>query len=212
MLENRFEVIKILKIYDENGNSVGEFELNKEKFNEVKLTVLRQAIDMYEFNRQSGTASTKTKSEVSGGGKKPWAQKHLGRARAGSIRSPLWRGGGIIFGPKPGVYPRKMQKKAKKIALNSAITSKLNDEEVVIIDKLNFEMPNTKKMAQILNNLGINGSCLIVIPEYNELVWKSARNIKSVQVKSVSELSAYNVISQGKLLITQEAANSLNIN
>lgn len=202
-------MLKILKVYDENGNSVGETDLDREKFNKVRLPLLKQVVDTHEFNRQSGTASTKTRDEVSGSGRKPWAQKHLGRARAGSSRSPIWRGGGVAFGPKPGVYPRKITKKAKKIALNSAITSKLNDEEMVVINKLNFETPKTKRMAQILNNLGINESCLIIIPEHNELIWKSARNIKSVMVKSVSELNAYNVISQKKLLITQEAVKIL---
>ncbi|MGR3317494.1 MAG: 50S ribosomal protein L4 [Candidatus Anammoxibacter sp.] len=201
-----------MKVFDENGNSVGETELNREKFSAVKLPLLRQVIDMYEFNSRSGTASTKTRSEVAGGGRKPWAQKHLGRARAGSSRSPIWRGGGVTFGPKPGFSGRKIPKKVKRIALNSAITSKLNDEEVVVIDKLNFEKPNTKKMAQILDNLGINGTCLVVISEHDELVWKSSRNLRSVKVKKVSELNAYYVISQRKLLVTQEAVDLLNLN
>ena len=201
-----------MKVYDENGNSVGDIELDREKFNKVRIPVLRQVINTQENNKHYGTASTKTKSEVIGSGKKPWAQKHLGRARAGCAGSPLWRGGGVVFGPKPNKKTKRIPKKIKRIALNSAITSKLNDEEVVVIDKLNFDTPSTKKMVQILKSLGINGSCLIVLQKDNDLIWKSARNIKSVEVKNISELSAYSVISQKKILITQDAAESLNSN
>lgn len=201
-----------MKVYDENGNSVGDVELDREKFNKVRLPVLRQVINTHEINIHTGTASTKTKAEVAGSGKKPWAQKHLGRARAGCAGSPIWRGGGVAFGPKPNSKHKRIPKKIKRIALNSAITSKLDDEEVFVIDKLNFDVPSTKKMVQILKSLGINESCLIVIQKDDDLIWKSARNLRSVEVKNVSELNAYSVISQKKILITQDAVESLNTN
>lgn len=205
-------MFSILKVYDEKGDSVNNVELNKERFDSVNLPLLRQVINMYEFNRNSSTASTKTRSEVAGGGKKPWAQKHLGRARAGSSRSPIWKGGGVIFGPKPGGASCRIPKKARRIALNSAITSKMNDDEVRVIDELRFETASTKRMAQMLKNLEIDASCLIVIAKPDEVIWKSARNIQSVNVKSVVELNAYDVIGKDRLLMTQEAVNTLNNN
>lgn len=201
---------QVLTIYDENANPVDKIGLNRQKFNRVRVPLLKQVIHMYETNKRSGNASTKTRGEVAGGGRKPWAQKHLGRARAGSIRSPLWKGGGTIFGPKPRDYSYSIPKKARRVALNSALTSKFNDNEVIVIDKLEFDMPSTKKMANILKNIKIKGSCLIIIPERNPSIWKSARNIYSVMVKSVAELNAYDVIRQKNLLITKEAMISLN--
>lgn len=201
-----------MQINDEGGNSVGELDYNKEKYSEVKMSNLKLVVNMYEANKRQGNASTKTRSEVSGSGKKPWAQKHLGRARAGSVRSPLWRGGGVSFGPKPRDYSNKIPKKLRWAALNSAITSKLNDDEVVLIDKLNFEKPNTKKMALILNKLNIGSSCLVILQESDTFVWKSARNIKSILVSSIAELNAYDVIKQNKLLITKDAMETLNSN
>lgn len=195
---------------DENGNSVGEAEINKEKFATVKLALLGQVVNIYEGNKRQGSASSKNRGEVAGGGRKPWAQKHLGRARAGSIRSPLWRGGGVVFGPKPRDYSAKITKRSKIIALNSAITSKFDNDEVVITENFKFEKPNTKKMSTILKNLGIDCSCLIIIAKRDESVWKSARNISTVMVKSVADLNAYDVIKQERLVITQNALDLLN--
>lgn len=205
-------MVKVLQILDENGSSVGEVDFNKEKFDEVKLPNLKMVLNMYEANKRQGTASTKTRSEVQGSGRKPWAQKHLGRARAGSIRSPLWRGGGVVFGPKPRDYSRVIPKKMRKVALNSAITSKLNNNEVKIIDKFIFEKPSTRKIVELLKKLDINSSCLIVINEYNDLVLKSARNVKSLTVRVVSDLNALDVLNRNVMLITQNAMDVLNTN
>jgi large subunit ribosomal protein L4 len=164
---------------------------------------------MYEANRRHGTASTKTRGKVSGGGKKPWAQKHTGRARAGTVRSPLWRGGGTIFGPQPRDYSYSIPRKAKKVALYSAILAKLKDNEVVLINKLEFDCPSTKRMANLLESLGIKDSCLIIIPNKDEIIWKSSRNIYKLMVKVASDLNAYDVVRHKMLLITKDALDNL---
>ena len=143
------------------------------------------------------------------GGKKPWMQKHTGRARAGTNRSPIWRGGGVVFGPRPRDYSYSMHRKAKKVALQSALLSKLKDNEVLLIDKLEFDSPSTKKLANLLKNLGIKESCLIVIPELDDAVWRSSRNIYNLKLRVVSDLNAYEVIKYKKLLIVKEALDSL---
>ncbi|HLG28915.1 MAG TPA: 50S ribosomal protein L4 [Candidatus Brocadiales bacterium] len=199
-----------LPVYNNEGNEIEKVSLDSQRLGgRIRKTLLREAVIMYEANQRVGTASTKTKSEVAGGGRKPWVQKHTGRARAGSIRSPLWRGGGIVFGPKPRDYSYSIPKKAKKVALRSALLSRLVDNEVIVVDKLDFDTPSTKKMAQLLSTLNANGSCLIVIPERIEAIWKSARNIPLVKVMTVSELNAYDVLKKDKVLMTKDALSIL---
>ncbi|MBI2560051.1 MAG: 50S ribosomal protein L4 [Planctomycetes bacterium] len=199
-----------LPVYNNEGNEIEKVSLNEERLgSRIHKTLLREAVIMYEANQRVGTASTKTKSEVAGGGRKPWIQKHTGRARAGSIRSPLWRGGGIVFGPKPRDYSYSIPKKAKKVALRSALLSRFVDNEVVVVDRLDFDSPSTKKMVRLLSALNVNGSCLIVIPERRETVWKSARNIPLVKVMTASELNAYDVLKRDKLLMTKDVLSIL---
>src|SRR3990167_267549 len=139
---------KEVPLYNKEGKQIDSIRLDEQKFGyPVHRVLLRDAVIMYEANKRQGTASTKTKGEVAGGGRKPWVQKHTGRARAGSIRSPLWRGGGIVFGPKPRDYSYSIPKKAKKVALRSALLSKLVGNWVVCVYKLDFDSPSTKKMA-----------------------------------------------------------------
>ena len=197
-------------MFDDNGSLLEKVSLPEESFGgKVHKVLLRDAIIMYEANRRHGTASTKTRGKVSGGGKKPWAQKHTGRARAGTIRSPLWRGGGTIFGPQPRDYSYSIPRKAKKVALYSAILAKLKDNEVVLINKLEFDCPSTKRMANLLETLGIKDSCLIVIPNKDEIIWKSSRNIYNLMVKVASDLNAYDVVRHKMLLITKDALDNL---
>ncbi|MDO8092464.1 MAG: 50S ribosomal protein L4 [Candidatus Brocadiales bacterium] len=199
-----------LPVYNNEGNEIEKVSLDEERLgSRIHKTLLREAVIMYEANQRVGTASTKTKSEVAGGGRKPWIQKHTGRARAGSIRSPLWRGGGIVFGPKPRDYSYSIPKKAKKVALRSALLSRFVDNEVVVVDRLDFDSPSTKKMVRLLSALNVNGSCLIVIPERRETVWKSARNIPLVKVMTASELNAYDVLKRDKLLMTKDVLSIL---
>ncbi len=197
-------------MFDSNGNLLEKVALSEEVFGgKVHKALLRDAIIMYETNRRQGTASTKTRGEVRGGGRKPWAQKHTGRARAGSIRSPLWRGGGAIFGPKPRDYSFSIPRKAKKVALYSAILSKLQDNEVVVIDELAFNSPSTKRMVSLLKSLGIVDSCLVIISNKDETIRLSSRNIRKLATKIVSDLNAYDVVRYKRLLITKDALENL---
>ncbi|MDN3515049.1 MAG: 50S ribosomal protein L4 [Candidatus Brocadia sp.] len=200
-----------IPVYNKNGEKIDNIQLDAEKFGgPIRTTLLRDAVLMYEANKRQGTASTKTRAEVAGGGKKPWVQKHTGRARAGSIRSPLWKGGGVSFGPKPRDYSYAIPKKAKKLALFSALATRVRDNELVVVEDLNFESAKTRQMVGILKALRMNGvSCLIVIPKADEMVWKSARNIPSVKVLTSADLNAYEVLKPKKILLTKEALNNI---
>ncbi|GAN33667.1 MAG: 50S ribosomal protein L4 [Candidatus Brocadia sinica] len=199
-----------IPVYNKVGEKIDSVQLDERFGGPVRKTLLRDAVLMYEANKRQGNASTKTKGEVAGGGKKPWVQKHTGRARAGSIRSPLWKGGGVVFGPKPREYSYAIPKKARKQALFSALTARVRDNELVVVEDLNFDAPKTKQMVEILKALGINGlRCLIVIPNANEMVWKSARNIPSVKVMNSAELNAYEVLKPEKVLLTREALGNI---
>lgn len=199
-----------LPVYDSKGKEVEKLELDEARFGgEVRRTLLKEVVVMYEANRRVGTASTKTKAEVSGTGRKPWAQKHTGRARAGSLRSPLFRKGGVVFGPKPRDYSYQMPKKAKRQALRSALLGKLLDGEVKVVEKLEFSKPSTKKMASLLKNLGIEGSCLVVVDDSNHLIWKSARNIPGLKVMRASQLNAYEILRSNRLLITRSELGNI---
>ncbi|MHC4269453.1 MAG: 50S ribosomal protein L4 [Planctomycetota bacterium] len=197
-------------VFDSDGNPLESTSLQEERFGgKIRRALLRDTIIMHEANHRRGTASTKTRGEVKGGGKKPWMQKHTGRARAGTNRSPIWKGGGVVFGPRPRDYSYSMHRKAKKVALQSAILSKLKDNEVILIDKLEFDSPSTKKLVNLLKSLKINESCLIVIPELNDIIWKSSRNIYNLKVRVVSDLNAYDVIKYNKLLVVKDALDNL---
>ena len=200
-----------IPVYSKEGEKIDNLQLDDKKFGgPIRKKLLRDAVIMYEANKRQGTASTKTKGEVAGGGRKPWTQKHTGRARAGSIRSPLWKGGGVSHGPKPRDYSFAIPKKARKLALYTALSAKARDNELVVIDDLNFDIPKTRQMVGILKALNIdNSSCLIVIPKANENVWKSARNIPSVKVMTSAELNAYEVLRPKKVLLTKEALSSI---
>ncbi|GJQ24695.1 MAG: 50S ribosomal protein L4 [Planctomycetia bacterium] len=200
-----------IPVYSKQGEKIDCVQLDKKKFGTpIRTTLLRDAIIMYEANKRQGNASTKTKAEVAGGGKKPWVQKHTGRARAGSIRSPLWKGGGIVFGPKPRDYSFTITKKAKKSALYSAIAVRARDNELIVVDDFKLVVPKTKEMATTLKALGIYGtSCLIVIPQANEVIWKSARNIPYVKVMTSSALNAYEVLKPKKILIMRDALDKI---
>ena len=200
-----------IPVYSKEGEKIDNLQLDDKKFGgPICNKLLRDAITMYEANKRQGTACTKTRGEVAGGGRKPWVQKHTGRARAGSIRSPLWKGGGVSFGPRPRDYSYAIPKKARKLALYTALSAKVRDNELVVIDNLNFDIPKTKQMVGILKALNIdNSSCLIVIPKANENVWKSARNIPSVKIMTSTELNAYEILRPKKVLLTKEALSSI---
>lgn len=200
-----------LDIKDKNNNPVGKIKLPEDVFGvKANSGVVHDTIVNFLANQRQGTAATKTKGLVRGGGKKPWKQKSTGRARAGSIRSPLWRGGGTVFGPQPRDYSYKMPRKAKKLALNAVLSAKLSDGELTIIDEFAISKPRTKDMVSILKNLGLGGkNTLIVLPEKNENVMLSAKNIPGITVQRVSDLNPYEVAVHSRLLMTKQTVEIL---
>ena len=200
-----------IDIKDKNNASVGKLTLPEAVFSVVpKQGAVHDSIVNYLANQRQGTHATKTKGLVSGGGKKPYKQKHTGRARAGSSRSPLWKGGGTVFGPQPRDYSYSLPKKAKKAALHGALSAKYADGEITVIDGISFEKPRTKDMVALLKRLGLDGkTTLIVIPEKNESILFSARNIPGVTVRRVSDLNTYEVAVHNRLLITKQAVDML---
>ncbi len=188
------------------GSPVGEISLSDEVFGqEVNQSLLHQVIRMHLANARRGTADTKTRANVSGGGRKPWRQKGTGRARAGSIRSPLWRKGGVVFGPHPRDYSYVMPKKARRAALKSALSSKVLENNLVIVEGLAFSEPRTKTMVKILENLKASGKTLLVTALPDENVKKSARNIEGMKTFPVGNLNVYDLLTYPKLVITRDA-------
>lgn len=196
-----------VSMFNTKGEQVGEIELSDDIFGvEVRPDIMHRAVVNYLANQRQGTASTLTRAEVSGGGRKPWRQKGTGRARHGSIRSPLWRSGGIIFGPKPRSYKAAMPKKLKRFALKSALSAKVADNELIVLDELSLEAPKTKEMISILKNLNADKKALIVIAGKDENVEKSARNLPAVKTTYVNTLNIYDILDYDNLIITKEAA------
>jgi len=200
-----------IEVKDRNNNTVEKITLSEDVFGvRAKQGVLHEAVVNYLANQRQGNHATKTKGLISGGGKKPWRQKHTGRARAGSNRSPLWRGGGTIFGPQPRDYSYRLPKKMKKLALLAALREKLAGGEIVFIDSLSIDKPKTKDMVTILRNLGLQEkSVLIVLPEKDDTIIFSARNIPGVSVMRAVDLNTYEVLAYNILLMTKEAAKKL---
>lgn len=200
-----------IDIKDKNNASVGKLTLPETVFSvSTKQGTVHDSIVNFLANQRQGTHATKTKGLVSGGGKKPYKQKHTGRARAGSSRSPLWKGGGTVFGPQPRDYSYSLPKKAKKAALYGVLSAKYTDGEITVIDGISFEKPRTKDMVALLKSLGLNGkTTLIVLPEKNESIIFSARNIPGVTVRRVADLNTYEVAVHNRLLITKQAVEML---
>lgn len=190
------------------GQRVGEIELDDNVFGvEVNEAVLHQVVKAQLANKRQGTQSAKTRAEVRGGGRKPWRQKGTGRARHGSIRSPLWTKGGVVFAPKPRDYSQAVPKKVKRLAMKSALSSKVVDNEIIVLDELAMEGPKTKEMVAILNNINAGEKALIVLPGKNEVVEKSARNLPNVKSTLVNTLNVYDILKYDKLVITKEAVS-----
>ena len=204
------EMIEV-EIKNRNNATVGNIKLNDKVFSvPINGPLLHDAVVNYLANQRQGTHATKTKGLVSGGGKKPWKQKHTGRARAGSIRSPLWRGGGIVFGPQPRDYSYNLPKKAKRLALKTALSLRMSDGAITIIDGLSMDKPKTKEIIATLKNLGLEGEkVLIITPENDKIITLSARNIPGVKVVRVSDLNSYDVLVHGRLLMTKDAVTKL---
>ena len=198
------------KGYDMSGNVVEEIELDNNIFGvEVNTHVMHMAVVNQLANKRQGTHSTKVKSEVSGGGKKPYRQKGTGRARQGSTRSAQWKGGGIIFGPKPRDYSYAIPKKVRRLALKSSLSSKASEGDIIVLDTLRFENIKTKNMAAVLKNLGVDSTALVVIPERDENVVRSAGNLKGIQTAYVNTINVYDIMRHGKFIITKDALSKV---
>lgn len=200
-----------IEIKNSENKVVEKMELSEEAFGKSGYEgLLHQAVLGYLANRRQGTHATKTKGLVSGGGRKPYRQKKTGRARAGSIRSPLWKGGGTTFGPQPRDYSMALPRRAKKTALFAALTKKLTDGEIVALEDIKMEKPGTKKMLSILKGMGIEGgSVLLVLPERDDAVMLSTRNIPAMSVTLASDLNAHDVVSFRRLLLTRRALKAI---
>ena len=196
-------------VYNIEGKEVGSIELNDAVFGvEVNEHLVHMAVVNQLANNRQGTQSAKTRSEVSGGGRKPWRQKGTGHARQGSTRSPQWTGGGVVFAPKPRDYSFKMNKKEKRIALLSALSSKVADNKIVVLDAFNLDEVKTKKFAEVMSNLKVD-KALVVIEGENKNVVLSGRNIPTVKVSATNEINTYDVLKYETLVVTKAAVEKL---
>ncbi len=196
-------------VFNKEGNKVADMELNESVFAaEINEYALHQVVVALLANKRQGTQSAKTRSEVRGGGIKPWRQKGTGRARQGSIRSPQWIKGGIVFAPKPRDYRVSIPKSMRKVAMKSALTSKVQDNQMIVLDSLNFEAPKTKNIVEMLKALEAN-KALIITAESNEVVYKSARNIQGINVIPANNINVYDLLKYEKLIITKDAVSKI---
>lgn len=196
-------------LFNQEGKQVGDIQLNNNVFGvEVNTDAMHQVVVALLANKRQGTQSAKTRAEVRGGGIKPWRQKGTGRARQGSIRAPQWIKGGIVFAPKPRDYRVSVPKSMRRVAMKSALTSKIQDNQVVVLETLSFEAPKTKKMVEVLKAFDAKKT-LIVTGESNEVLYKSARNIADVQIMPVNNINVYDLLKFEKLIITKDAVSKI---
>jgi large subunit ribosomal protein L4 len=193
---------------DVMGNPVEEVELNEGIFDvEVNQHAVYLVVKNILANKRQGTHSAKTRAEVRGGGRKPWRQKGTGRARQGSIRSPQWRGGGVVFAKKPRDYSYTTPKKVRRIALQSVLTSKVQNDEMILVDKYVLEEPKTKEFAKILKNIKADSKALVVINDEDTNIYRSARNIDGVKVLRATDINVYDLLKYDNLVISKDALN-----
>ena len=196
-------------VYNIEGKEVDKLELNDNVFGvEINDHLVHLAVVSQLANGRQGTQSAKTRSEVSGGGRKPWRQKGTGHARQGSTRSPQWTGGGVVFAPKPRDYSMKMNKREKQIAIKSALTSKVQDSKMVVVDAFNMDEIKTAKFAEILNNLKVS-KALVVTKDKDEKVILSARNIPTVKTTMTNAINVYDILKYDSLVITKDAVAAI---
>lgn len=199
-----------VNVYNMLGEQVGDIELKDDIFGiEVNQHVVYEVVKNQLANKRQGTQSVKTRAEVRGGGRKPWRQKGTGRARQGSIRAPHWTGGGVSFAPKPRDYSYSVPKKVKRLAMKSALTSKVDNNEIIVVDELKFDAPKTKEMVNVLDKLNAKKKALIVTAEKDESVVKSANNLPNVQTTIVNNLNVYDILKYDSFIITKEAVKKV---
>lgn len=194
-----------IKVVDMSGKELREIEISEVLFaSDINETAVHQAVVNHLANRRQGTQSTKTRSEVRGGGRKPWRQKGTGSARQGSTRSPQWKGGGVVFAPKPRDYSYKLPKSLKKVALYSALTSKFNDGKMIVVDNISFDAPKTSKMVEFFDKLGARKP-LVVTESVDKNVYLSARNIEKAAVTYADLINVYELLKHDSLVISESA-------
>ena len=199
-----------IDVYNMEGKKVSDVELNDNVFGiEPNEAIVHSVLVNYLANQRQGTQSTKTRAEVRGGGRKPWRQKGTGRARQGSIRAPQWVKGGIALGPKPRSYKYTVNKKERRLAIRSVLSSKVLENNLVVLDKAEMKEIKTQAMVKTLANLKVEGKTLILLPERNENVQKSARNIKNVKTTLVNTINVYDLLKYNKLVVTLDAVKKL---
>lgn len=199
-----------IKVLDQLGKEAGEISLNDDVFGvEPNENVLFDAVIMQRASLRQGTHAVKNRSAVRGGGRKPWRQKGTGRARQGSIRSPQWRGGGIVFGPTPRSYSYKLPKKVRRLAIKSALSQKVLDESLIVLNKLAFESPKTKEFSAVLNNLNVDTKTLVIVEDDNMNAALSGRNLANTKVLPAKGLNVLDVVNYDKLIITQDAVKQI---
>ncbi len=199
-----------VKLYDMKANEVGNLELSDALFNaEYNESVIHQAVVARLANERQGTKSTLTRSEVRGGGAKPWRQKGTGRARQGSIRSPQWIKGGVVFAPKSRDFSKKMNAKAKAVALLSALSQKIRDDEVIFVDEIKVSAPKTKEMAAFLKAFKLEKSVLLVMDNSDEAVLRASANIKKISTIPAALINTYDVVKNAKLVISKQAVQQI---
>lgn len=197
-------------LYNTSGTQVGEIELADSIFGiEPNAHVVHDAVVMQRASLRAGTHKTKGRSEVRGGGRKPWKQKGTGRARQGSIRAPQWKGGGIVFGPTPRSYGFKLPKKVRRLAIKSVLSSKVTDNEIIVLDALALDTPKTKAFAEVLKNLNVERKALVVAAQYDDNIALSSRNIPGVKFVTADGINVLDVIAHDKLIITKEAVQKV---
>ena len=201
-----------LSVLNIKGEKVGDITLNENVWGiEPNDAVLYDALTLARNNARQGTADTKTRSEVSGGGKKPWSQKGTGRARQGSTRAPHWIKGGIVFGPHPRSYAKKMNRKERRLALKSALSYKVIESEMIVVDNFDLETGKTKDAKVALNNLKANKKVLLVVDELNDNVILATRNLNNVVLLEASEINTYDVIAADNMIITEKAVKAIEV-
>ena len=197
-------------LYNMEGKEVGKYDLNDAVFGiEPNEAAVHSVVVAYLANQRQGTQSALTRAEVRGGGAKPWRQKGTGRARQGSTRSPQWTGGGVVFAPKPRSYAMSVNKKIRALALKSALSAKAQAQEIKVLDEIAVSEIKTKQIAAMLKNLNVNGKALIVLPEMNEAVYRSAKNIEGVKTSFVGMLNVYDLLNCNTIILAKGAADQL---
>lgn len=197
-------------LFKQDGTTNGEIELNSEIFGiEPNENVVFDAVIMQRASLRQGTHAVKNRSAVSGGGRKPWRQKGTGRARQGSIRSPQWRGGGIVFGPTPRSYSYKLPKKVRRLAIKSVLSQKVLDNKLVVVEALQFDAPKTKEFAQVLSNLNVETKVLVVVESSNDFALLAGRNIPNVTIVDETDVTVLDVVNNDKLLFTKAALSKV---